>query len=230
MQIAEGVYSVDDTGFVNVYVLARPGRVVVVDTGVPGTAEKIVACVRGAGYTEADVTTIILTHADPDHSGSARRLKELTGAVVAIGAADAPRVRGELPIKAQRKGLAGIVTRAVTGFSHVETFDPDVLLHEGDTVEGLAVLEVPGHTDGSIALLDRSGGFMVVGDALRGDNQGGAQPPSEAMTYDMKRAWDSVRRLAQVPCDIMLPGHGRPIMPGASDKVAQLLQDLHPER
>jgi len=125
MRIAEGLYSVDDTGFVNVYVLTRPGRVVVVDTGVPGTAEKIVACVRGLGYAESDVATIILTHADPDHSGSARRLKELTGAVVAIGAADAPRVKGELPIKAQRKGLAGMVSRAVTSFSHVETFGPD---------------------------------------------------------------------------------------------------------
>ena len=229
MQIAEGLYSVDDTGFVNVYVLARPGRVVVVDTGVPGTADKIMACVRGLGYAEADVATIILTHADPDHSGSARRLRELTGAVVAIGAADAPRVRGELPIKAQRKGLAGIVGRAVTSFSHVETFDPDLLLHEGDTVEDLTVLEVPGHTDGSVALLygDR---FMFVGDALRGDDHGGAQPPSEAMTYDMVRAWESVRRLAQVPCDIMLPGHGKPIMPDAPGEVARLLQELHPER
>ena len=229
MQIAEGLYSVDGTGFVNVYVLVVAGRVVVVDTGVPGTADKIVACVRELGYAETNVGTIILTHADPDHSGSARRLRELTGAVVAIGAADAPRVKGELPLKAPRKGVGGILTRAVTGFAHVETFDPDLLLREGDTVEGLTVMATPGHTDGSIALLhgDR---FLFVGDALRGDNDGGAQPPSEAMTYDMARAWDSVRRLAQVPCDIMLPGHGKPIMPDAPGKVARLLQELHPER
>ena len=128
MQIAEGLYGIDGTGFVNVYMLVRAGRVVVVDTG-----------------------------------------------------------------------------------------------------EGLTVMETPGHTDGSIALL-YGGRFLFVGDALRGDNDGGAQPPSEAMTYDMARAWDSVRRLAQVPCDIMLPGHGRPIMPDAPGKVARLLQELHPER
>jgi glyoxylase-like metal-dependent hydrolase (beta-lactamase superfamily II) len=122
-----------------------------------------------------------------------------------------------------------MVSRVVTSISHVATFDPDLLLHEGDTVADLTVLEVPGHTDGSIALLDRSG-FMFVGDALRGDDHGGAQPPSEAMAYDMERAWESVRRLAQVPCDIMLPGHGGPIMPDASGKVARLLQDLRPER
>ena len=228
MQIAEGLYSVDDTGFVNVYVLARPGRVVVVDTGVPGTADKIMACVRGLGYAEADVATIILTHADPDHSGSARRLRELTGAVVAIGAADAPRVEGAVPLKAAKLN-SGAAPRLVDEVAGFEVFTPDFLLHEGDTVEDLTVLEVPGHTDGSVALLygDR---FMFVGDALRGDDHGGAQPPSEAMTYDMVRAWESVRRLAQVPCDIMLPGHGKPIMPDAPGKVARLLQELHPER
>ena len=228
MQIAEGLYSVDGTGFVNVYVLVVAGRVVVVDTGVPGTADKIVACVRELGYAETDVGTIILTHADPDHSGSARRLRELTGAVVAIGAADAPRVEGKLPLKAARLGSEA-APRLVEEVEGYEVFSPDLLLREGDTVEGLTVMETPGHTDGSIALLhgDR---FLFVGDALRGDNDGGAQPPSEAMTYDMARAWDSVRRLAQVPCDIMLPGHGKPIMPDAPGKVARLLQELHPER
>src|SRR5450830_1293535 len=106
----------------------------------------------------------------------------LTGAEIAIGVLDAPRVEGKMELKAA-KGLSAMLLGAVSKFGRFETFKPDILLKEGDRVESLSVLDTPGHTDGSICLY-RERAFMFVGDALRGDDNGGVQPPSDNMTYD----------------------------------------------
>ena len=43
--------------------------VVLVDTGVPGSAEAIVGVVEEIGRSAGDVTDIVITHADGDHVG-----------------------------------------------------------------------------------------------------------------------------------------------------------------
>ncbi|MHB8105888.1 MAG: MBL fold metallo-hydrolase [Candidatus Cryosericum sp.] len=222
MEIIKGLHAMDNTGFVNIYLLVEENGLTIVDTGMPGSAKKILEYSGALGYRNTDIRTIVLTHADLDHSGSARQLKELTGANIAIGVLDAPRVRGTIELKAT-KGLSSRVFGIVSKFGKFETFEPDLLLKEGDRVGSLSVIETPGHTDGSICLYGERA-FMFVGDALRGDDNGGVQPPSDAMTYDVQKAWESIKKLSHFECDIMLPGHGKPVMPDASKKVRELLQ------
>jgi len=222
MEIIKGLHTIDDTGFVNIYLLVEENGLTIVDTGMPGNAKKIAEYARSVGYKSTDIKTIVLTHADLDHSGSAKQLKELTGAEIAIGVLDAPRVEGKMELKAA-KGLSAMLLGAVSKFGRFETFEPDILLKEGDRVESLSVLDTPGHTDGSICLY-RERAFMFVGDALRGDDNGDVQPPSDNMTYDIEKAWESIKKLSHFECDIMLPGHGKPVMPDASKKVRELLQ------
>jgi hydroxyacylglutathione hydrolase len=121
------------------------------------------------------------------------------------------------------KGPAAMLFGVVSQFGKFETFEPDILLKDGDQVGSLRVIDTPGHTDGSICLT-REHAFMFVGDALRGDDHGGVQPPSDKMTYNMEEAWKSIKKLSRFDCDIMLPGHGKPVMPEASKKLAELLQ------
>ena len=64
----------------------------VVDTGTPGKEKKVLDYVATLGRKPADVSYIILTHPDADHSGSAAALKRLTGAKLAIGELDPPRL------------------------------------------------------------------------------------------------------------------------------------------
>jgi hydroxyacylglutathione hydrolase len=222
MEIIKGLHNINDMGFVNVYLLVEEHGLTIVDTGVPGNAQRIVEYAGKIGYQSTDITTIVLTHADLDHSGSARRLKELTGARIAIGVLDAPRVVGKMELKAV-KGPAAMLFGVVSKFGKFETFEPDILLKDGDQVGSLRVIDTPGHTDGSICLT-REHAFIFVGDALRGDDHGGIQPPSDKMTYNMEEAWESIRKLSRFDCDIMLPGHGKPVMPEASKKLAELLQ------
>lgn len=222
MEIIEGLHSIDDTGFVNIYLLVEENGLTIIDTGMPGNAQKILKYAGTLGYKDTDIKTIVLTHADLDHSGSAKQLKELTGAAIAIGVSDAPRVEGKMELKAA-KGFSGGILRVMTKVERFQPFEPDVFLREGDRAGSLSVVETPGHTDGSIALYSECS-FIFVGDALRGDDHGGVQPPADNMTYDMQKAWESVKKLSHFECDIMLPGHGKPIMPDASRKVVELLQ------
>ena len=222
MEIIKGLHAIDNTGFVNVYLLVEEKGLTIVDAGMPGYAQRIVDYAVNLGYKTSDIKTIALTHADLDHSGSARQLKELTGARIAIGVLDAPRVEGKMELKALRS-LSARALGLMSKFERFETFEPDILLKDGDRLGSLSVIETPGHTDGSICLY-RERAFMFVGDTLRGDDDGGVQPASDAMTYDMQKAWESIKKLSHFECDIMLPGHGKPVMPDASTKVRELLQ------
>jgi len=62
-----------------------------------------VAFIESTGHHAADLRYIVLTHCDIDHIGSVARLKELTGAKVAIHQLDGPVLAGEQ--RAQKAGL-----------------------------------------------------------------------------------------------------------------------------
>ena len=67
-------------GPVNTYLLETPDGCALIDTGLPGSADKIIACIREAGKDVADIQHIVLTHAHPDHIGSFAALKKRTDA------------------------------------------------------------------------------------------------------------------------------------------------------
>ena len=67
-------------GAVNAYLLELTDRCVLIDTGLPGSAETIVHRIKEAGKDPADIRHIILTHAHPDHIGSLAALKTATRA------------------------------------------------------------------------------------------------------------------------------------------------------
>ena len=77
---------------VNVYLVKGP-KLVVVDTGAPGSAPKILAALAKQGFAPADVSLILLTHAHSDHAGSAGELRKATGAPVAVHRGDLDMLR-----------------------------------------------------------------------------------------------------------------------------------------
>ena len=101
-------------------------------------------------------------------------------------------------------------------------FPIEPLRHKQRLSLGVVELEIratPGHTPGSISVLDEAGGILVAGDAL-GTSGGAVQGSNPRFTDDMDAANASVVKLGTFEYETLLVGHGDPIVSGASDIVA----------
>jgi glyoxylase-like metal-dependent hydrolase (beta-lactamase superfamily II) len=214
MKITDGIYLVPEMGMSNAYLLEYDDKLLVIDTGMPGHAKKIVSYVESLGKAPRSVETIVLTHPDLDHSGSAAQLKQLTGAKVAIHEEDAPRLAGEKPWS-EAKGAAGFVISVLSLFIKLQPVLPDISLKEGEKLGPLTVLETPGHTSGSISLY-KVGTALFSGDALLTNGKGLFQEP-RMVNEELGR--ESIRRMATLQFEYLLPGHGAPVEGNASEKL-----------
>lgn len=182
-------------GFVSAYIVSRGGEAAIVDTGVAGSADAIGASLTGVGLDWSAVGHVILTHHHRDHAGSAADILGLApDAVAYAGAEDIPSITVPRPMTA---------------------------VADGDDVFGLRVVTTPGHTLGSISVLDPAGGFLVAGDALR-TADGKPTLPSADFTVDMALARQSIVKLGGLAFGALLVGHGEPVLSGAAEAVAAL--------
>lgn len=217
-QVVPGLWQVP-LGPVNAY-LADDGReVVVIDTGLPGSAPKIEAALTEIGRRAQDVRSIIVTHAHPDHDGSAAALRRLTGAAIYMHEADADLLRegvGLRPLKPS-PGLPGVIFRLfIHPPARVEATDVEALLVDGgEAPGGFKVVHVPGHCAGQVALFSpRNGGVLIAADTASNQMGLGLSPAYE----DLQLGKSSLARLGSLDFEVAVFGHGKPILSGASQK------------
>ncbi|MDP7975365.1 MAG: MBL fold metallo-hydrolase [Thermoprotei archaeon] len=192
----------------NSYLVLRGSEVVVVDTGTPGNGKRIVDEASNLG---GRIKAIILTHYHIDHAGSAAEIKQSTGAELYVHEADAPYVSG----KEKPPLPANVPSEASRAYANYNPVQPDRTLREGDILFGFRILHVPGHTPGSIALYD--GRFLFSGDNMN-FRESKIQGTPAVYDWNREQAAASVRRLASLSFDVLLPGHGVPVIGSASDK------------
>lgn len=208
MRLTDEIYRIDGVNGVNAYAVRDGDGVMLVDTGIPGNAGRILGFLDRLGYRPADIHTIVLTHGDTDHIGNVEVLKEASGATVAIHEADAPALAGRAYDRGTR-GLASLIVPIVAKVMGVRHLEPDVILHDGDTIAGWRVRSLPGHTLGSIVL--ERGGVAFTGDTVLGDRDGRPQMPHKGLAYDHPEALDSAHAILDSGYTLVLPGHGEPI-------------------
>ena len=81
----------------------------------------------------------------------------------------------------------------------------------------------------SISVLDPVARFLIAGDALNGEpDGGGVLGPNPAFTADMSTAIESARKLGMLDFDDAYFGHGEPLLGDASAAVATLAASLLP--
>ena len=182
-------------GFVSAYVLARGGEAAIVDSGESGSEGTIQEALTAAGLGWDAVGHVILTHKHGDHAGSINALLEAApDATGYAGEADIPSISSTRPLTA---------------------------VADGERVFDLAIVATPGHTAGHIAVFDEAGGILVAGDAL--NNSGGTLAGSSPQfTEDEVQAKASVAKMGELQFEVLLVGHGEPILEGAAAQVAAL--------
>jgi glyoxylase-like metal-dependent hydrolase (beta-lactamase superfamily II) len=202
MKMADGVFNVDGVRVANVYLVVTQDGLLLVDTGMPGNARRILRFIEGLGRQPRDLRDIVLTHCDIDHVGSVAELKRRTGARVAIHELDVAVLSGEQ--RPQKGGLAMVALYRLLRFRPIA---PDLRLRDGDTIGGLQVMHVAGHTAGSIALL-RNDGVVFSGDALLSDTHGNVLPPDPRLALDPAQALLSAEMIRARRARLLLAGHG----------------------
>jgi len=178
----------------NIYVIGRE-RAITVDTGVGNYANPVWPQLEKLGLEPENVEGVVLTHAHHDHA---------SGVFIILQRAE-PKVY-----------VHGLDTRYIAS-----SLGPRLVkVKDGDTIETelwpLQVLWTPGHTAGGICLYARGERILFSGDTVFPDGYYGRY---DGESGSLRAIIESLRRLTELEVDVMLPGHGMPVLDGAGDHI-----------
>jgi len=119
---------------------------IMLDSGYQHSLYLVLQNMHALGLNPMDLKYIVHTHGHIDHCGATRALVEMTGAKTFLGEPDRDYVNGKLDLSwAKELGL------------DLETFEPDVLMHDGDVISlgntQIKAVATPGHTPGAMSFL-----------------------------------------------------------------------------
>ena len=211
MEILKGVHMMET--FSNTFLVVDQ-RLILVDTGVPDAAPIILAYLKKVRMKPSDLGTIFITHTHPDHVGGLAAIQRETPAKVA-----AHRIEADFISKKKTyTGPPGAARQTHPGTP------VDILLEDGKVQDGLRVIFTPGHTTGSISLLDATRSLLIAGDAVNNESRLG--PMDDRYNVDPKQHRESIKKLAGFDFENLVMGHGAPIIGGASQRVKELAARL----
>jgi glyoxylase-like metal-dependent hydrolase (beta-lactamase superfamily II) len=237
-QVAQGVWGLR-TVFVNVYMIAnRRGAAkgwVLVDTGLKGSAKKIISMAESLFGYGTKPQAIILTHGHGDHTGSLPELLEHWNVPVYAHVLEKPYLTGRSPYPPVDPTVGGGLMSLLSVFFPVKPIDISKNLRIIDTYEGIPelpewrVIHTPGHSPGHISLFFPLNTTLIAGDAITTTKSESAiwlfnyikelSGPPKYFTTDWEAAENSVQRLATLEPRIIATGHG-PVMRGREVQLA----------
>jgi hydroxyacylglutathione hydrolase len=188
------VTSVCSRGTITWIVPVADGGVVLVDAGFDDEARAIRHAVGNR-----KIHGILLTHGHVDHVAGVSTLE----APAWIGRADAPALAGRGVFRSLYPRLGEFAAGVPTARGVVHVVDDGDVVRFGN--RSFRALAVPGHTDGSVAwLLDD---ILFGGDAVQSPLGDGVFPAPAGFTADLVAAYDSLRRLRDVPFRWLADAH-----------------------
>jgi hydroxyacylglutathione hydrolase len=200
-------------GSVNCYLINTNSGTVLIDTGGTNGREYLLQALENAGCRAGDLKLIILTHGDFDHSGNAAYLRSQYDVKIAMHPEDSGMVQhGDMFFSRKRPNfLIRKLVPLFTGLKESDRFEPDIVLNKNYDLSpfGLQakIIELPGHSGGSIGILTASGNFFC-GDLFENNKK----PQLNRLIDDSKAMLSSAASLLDEEISRVFPGHGKPFL------------------
>ena len=189
--------------------IVDPEGLVLIDGGLPQSAERILDNVRKAGFDPADIRWILNSHAHFDHAGGIAALARITGAKVAVGREGVIALTGSPPYHPDDPQAA---FGSLTLFPRVNDIRP---VDDGDRITvgrtTITAVASPGHAPGGMSWswrsCDASGECqsVVYLDSLNAVSADDYRFSDHPATVAALR--DSIRRVSVLPCDVATAAH-----------------------
>jgi glyoxylase-like metal-dependent hydrolase (beta-lactamase superfamily II) len=235
MEIVQGVHQIKlplPAGAVdhnNAYLIEGSNGNLLIDTGFD-TPEAFAALrdgLRFSGFGFKDIAQIVVTHIHPDHYGLADKLKQMSGATLALSDVEAEFINSRYAktdallkkVKSLFKSngvpeedLTELTEASMAVRQFVGVVPPDITLKNGDkiTVDSseFKIVLTPGHSPGHICLYEPKRKLLFSGDHILPDifPHVGLHPQSgENPLGDF---FNSLEALANLEVSFIFPGHG----------------------
>lgn len=194
-------------GNVNCYIVADNDKAILIDTGRKKCREKILEKCK-----EFHVSLIVLTHGHMDHCQNAAYLANALHIPIAMNKKDMNLIPDNRKQALLAKTFLGRIVLSVSLSSfekdRLDVFQPTICLENGDDLSGYGVdarvVELPGHTKGSIGIEVESN--LFVGDALMNMFY-----PTVSMLYvDEQEMLSSAKHISELRDKTIYFGHGKP--------------------
>lgn len=191
----------------NCYIVANNDNAILIDTGRKKYREKILQKCK-----EFHVSLIVCTHGHMDHCQNAAYLANALHIPIAMNKNDMNLIPDNRKQSLLAKTFLGkiVLSASLSSFDkdRLEVFEPTIYLENGDNLNDYGVdakvVELPGHTKGSIGV--EIGDNLFVGDALMNMFY-----PTVSMLYvDEQEMLSSAKYISELGEKTIYFGHGKP--------------------
>lgn len=193
---------------------------ILLDGGLPQSAEKIVANIREAGFDPLTIKAILVSHAHYDHAGGVAAIQRMTGAAVYMSDAGAVALRSGTLQEDDPQYLLGEDNTRFPAVRNVTAVADGALVTVGDV--DLKLVHTPGHTPGSSSWTWESCALDTCYDIVYADSLTAVSAPGYRFSEGpaASQLVESAGAIADLDCDILLSPH--PFFFGMQDKLEKI--------
>lgn len=221
MEVLLGIHQIK--GLSNCFMVVNDD-IMLIDTGMPGNSSKIINYLKKTIKRQPqDIKTIVLTHQHFDHIGSLYKLKKITGAQVAAHPADEKYISKNK--NQPGMGFMGHIINFLKFIYRYEAVEVDLLVEDGDLLEGYRVIHTPGHSPGSICLYNPHNKVLFAGDNLR-YVKGKIEGPPSGLLPEPEQFKESMGKLEGLDIEVIFCGHSPPVTSGSGLLLNEFLERI----